>query len=44
MFSLAMSFISYKLEKWISTAIKEQIRKNNVLSASRIVKKTTKKA
>ena len=33
-----------KLEKLILNAIKEQIRKNNVLVASRMVKKTTKKA
>jgi hypothetical protein len=33
-----------ELEKLILNAIKKQIRKNNVLVASRMVKKTTKKA
>jgi hypothetical protein len=33
-----------KLEKWILTAIEEHVRKNNVLVASQIVRKTSKKA
>jgi hypothetical protein len=33
-----------KLEKWILTAIKERVRKNNILVAGRMVKKAPKKA
>ena len=33
-----------KLEKWILTEIEEQVRKNNILVAGRMVKKATKKA
>jgi hypothetical protein len=33
-----------ELEKWILNAIKERIRKNNVLVARRMVNKTSKKA
>jgi hypothetical protein len=33
-----------KLEKWILTTIEEHVHKNNVLVASQIVRKTSKKA
>jgi hypothetical protein len=33
-----------KLEKWILTAIKEWVRKNNILVAGRMVRKTAKNA